>query len=165
MFLFSAKAIYGVKEWGESSKETLESLVVLIFLTKLCRVYNNKILCLLPNTSLLYTHLKSLACHSIRTFFDQCSQWPQALIPNSNMVSSPFTVGSSVTAECFRRNSSIFSLSSGSKRAPADHITAKMNKRAICSLLSCFSFRSDNKPCRADVICNYCPPRTMSQHK
>jgi len=140
-------------------------LVGLIFLIKLCRVLNNKIICLLPNTSFLYTHQESLACHSIQTFFDQCSHWPQALIPNSNMVSSPFTAGSSLTAECFRRNSSIFSLSSGSKRAPADHITAKTNKRAIWTSLSCFSHWSDNKPCKVNAICKDCPPRVMSQHK
>lgn len=76
------------------------------------------------------------------------------------MVSSPFTAGSSVTAECFRRKSSIFSLSSGSRRAPADHIRAKTNKRAICSSLSCFSSRPGSKPCKVDAIHNYCPPRT-----
>lgn len=144
------KDIYGEKkEKGEKKtfrKETFEHLVGLIFLTELQRALNDKIICLLPNASFFYTHPESLVCPNILTFFDQCSHWTHELIPYSNMVSSPLTAGSSFTAECFRRNSSIFSLSSSSKSAPTDHITAKMNKRAICSSLSCFSSRSDNKP-------------------
>lgn len=146
--VFMEKKKKKTKKKKLSQRKLFEHLVGLIFLTELWRALNDKIICIFPNTSIFYTHWESLACPNILTFFDQCSHWPHELITNSNMVSSPLTAGSSFTAECFRRNSSIFSLSSSSKSAPTDHITAKMNKRAICSSLSCFSSRSDNKPCK-----------------